>query len=59
MNAICLPSGDQRGLPFTAIAERELHLAAAVDVDAIDVSEATVGFPVGLVDRKEELPAVR
>src|SRR6185503_8304928 len=44
---------------FAAIAERQLHLAGAVGVDAIDVSDAAVLFPVGLVDREQDLSAVR
>ena len=44
---------------LAALAERELHLAGAVGIDAIDVADAAIGLPIGLVDRKQDLLPIR
>ncbi len=44
---------------FAALAKRQLHLSGAVGVDAIDVADPAIRFPVRLVDREQQLLAVR
>ncbi len=65
---IVAAAGEKRDLPavgrparagFAALSERELHLAAAIGANAVDMAHAPVGFPVGPVHDEQNGRAVR